>query len=203
MKIGLLTDIHEDLAHLQWAFDALRREGVDQYVFLGDAICHGKQLESTCRLLLDAGAIGVWGNHDLGLCDDPPPSVHAKYAGVVIDFMTSLKPRLEFGECQFMHVEPWLDPHDPLQINYYEGPPDDAAKLAKIFNAAPHRLLFAGHYHRWLLANPQEILPWNGGQRISLRDGKYYVVIGAVCEGRCAMLDTETWDLTPFNAEPK
>jgi hypothetical protein len=38
-----------------------------------------------------------------------------------------------------------------------------------------------------------------GETAIALTDERYFVVIGALCEGRFAILDTETSLLTPFN----
>jgi len=199
MKLGLLTDVHEYVDRLRVALDVFRQERVDQVVFLGDATCIGEQLEETCRLLQEAGAIGVWGNHELGLCHEPDAAVRARYPGAVMDFMSSLRPSLELGECHFSHVEPWLDPRDPAEINYFEGPPDSPAKLDRIFAAVPQRLLFAGHYHRWLLATPETIDNWTGERPVRLTQGRYFVVVGAVCDGRFAILDTDTAELTPFN----
>jgi len=36
MKLGLLTDIHEQVDHLRSALDQFRQERVEQVVFLGD-----------------------------------------------------------------------------------------------------------------------------------------------------------------------
>lgn len=79
MKIGLLADIHADIANLRRAIDRLRREEVDEYVVLGDVIydrCHASE---TIELLRGCGAIGVWGNHDIGLAVDPDPELVANY----------------------------------------------------------------------------------------------------------------------------
>ena len=39
--------------------------------------------------LSEAKAIGVWGNHDYGLCVEPVATDCAKYGDIVIRFMTS------------------------------------------------------------------------------------------------------------------
>jgi hypothetical protein len=59
--------------------------------------------------------------------------------------------------------------------------------------------MFAGHFHKWLLAAPTHIENWNGETAIDLSGERYFVVIGALCEGRFAILDTQTSLLTPFN----
>src|SRR3982751_4027152 len=72
-----------------------------------------------------------WGNHDVGLCFEPTETVRQRYSAAVLDFMSSLQPRLEIDGCLFTHVEPWLDPHKIEDLWYVEGPPDSAEKLAR------------------------------------------------------------------------
>ena len=198
MKLGLITDIHEHVEHLRTALDHFRRKGVEQIVVIGDVFEMGVRIEETCQLLADAKTIGVWGNHDFGLCVDLDDDIRAKYPPVVIDFMTSLRPRLDVGGCHFTHVEPWLNPEDVADLWYFEGPPDHHGKLERIFNAVPNRVMFAGHYHKWLLVKPDGISEWNGDTPIHLEHGRYFVVVGALCEGQFAIFDTDTSELLPF-----
>lgn len=199
MKLGLLTDIHEHVEHLHTALDLFRTENVDQVVVIGDVLAMGHRIEETCRLLSEANAIGVWGNHDYGLCVEPMANDCAKYGDIVIRFMTSLRPRLQIEDCYFAHVEPWLNPEDVADLWYFDGPPDQHEKLDRIFNAASCRLSFAGHFHKWLLATPDRVEEWKGGKPIRLEAGRFFVVIGALCEGRFAIFDTRTSELIPFN----
>lgn len=202
MKLGLITDIHEHVENLRAALNRFQTEGVDQVVVIGDVFEMGERIDETCRLLTDAAAIGVWGNHDYGLCVEPDAETCAKYGDAVIDFMTSLRPRLEIEGCHFTHVEPWLNPEDVADLWYFEGSPDEHRKLDRIFRAVPNRVMFAGHYHKWLLVTPDRIEDWNGDDRVELSTRRYYVVVGALCEGRYAVFDTDTSELLPFNEEP-
>lgn len=199
MKLGLITDIHEHVEHLRAALDRFEAEDVDQIVVIGDVFQNGDRIDDACRLLTEANAIGVWGNHDYGLCVDLDASTRAKYGEAVIDFMTSLQPQLEIEGCYFAHVEPWLNPEDVADLWYFEGPPDDHNKLSRIFDAVPNRLMFAGHYHKWQLVRPDQIDDWMGHTPVNLSNGRFFVVIGALCEGRFAVLDTETLQLIPYN----
>ena len=81
MRIGILADIHEDVQRLSQALGLLRREGVGRVVVLGDLFDTGKRIAETVALLADAGAVGVWGNHDLGLCHEPGERTRARYPG--------------------------------------------------------------------------------------------------------------------------
>ncbi|GDY06662.1 hypothetical protein LBMAG52_01480 [Planctomycetia bacterium] len=198
MKLGLLTDIHEHVGHLQTALDCFKCEGVDQVVVIGDLFEQGHRIEQTCRLLAEANAIGVWGNHDFGLCFEPHPDVIEKYPSSVLSYMASLRPRLEIGGCHFTHIEPWLDPEKLEDLWYFEGPLDKDGNLDRIFNAVPSRVLFAGHYHRWLLTDHKKIIDWQGDRPIRLDEGRYFVVVGALCYGHFATFDTETMELVPM-----
>src|SRR5262245_47172919 len=111
MKLGLLADIHEQTEQLRKAIDVLQQHGADRFVVLGDVFEMGKRIEETVGLLHEVEAVGVWGNHDVGLCFDLGEEVRQRYSAAVLTFMGTLQPRLEIDGCLFTHVEPWLDPH--------------------------------------------------------------------------------------------
>ena len=62
--------------------------------------------------------------------------------------------------------------------------------------------MFAGHYHRWLLARPHGIAVWHGECPVRLHNGRYFVVVGGLLEGRYAIFDTETSELVPLKSLP-
>jgi len=199
MKLGILADIHEHDEELRKAIDVLRKHGADRFVVLGDVCEMGKRMNETVSMLRDVAAVGVWGNHDCCFCIDSSEQFRQRYSPTVLDFMGSLKPRLEIDGCLFTHVEPWLDPHKIEDLWYFEGPPDSQEKLAKSFEAVPNRAMFIGHFHRWLLGSTAGIIPWRGEGPINLdHKSQQLVVINAVWSGHCAMFDTDTNDLIPF-----
>lgn len=199
MKLGLITDIHEHVEFLARALARFEREQVDRIVVIGDIFETGQRIAETCRLLAAANVVGVWGNHDFGLCSNPDAATWAKYPRCVVEYMTSLRPRLDVAGCHFTHVEPWLNPENVLDLWYFDGVPDTPEKLARIFAAVPGRFLFTGHFHQWLLATTERITGWLGHQPICLDEGRYFIIIGALCDGRYATFDTETCWLKPYN----
>jgi Calcineurin-like phosphoesterase superfamily domain len=207
MKLGILADIHEDLVYLRRALDVLRDHGADRLIVLGDVFELGHRLDATVELLDEVGAVGVWGNHDFGLCRDPHEDLRRRFSEKTMEFMGRLRPRLEVEGCLFVHVEPWLDPERIEDLWYFDDEPwyrgstqEVGERLTRNFDATPHRLTFIGHYHRWLLATPQEILPWEGGGPVVLEpDRRHLVIVNAVVEGWCALFDTETNRLLPFD----
>ncbi len=198
MKLGLITDIHEQVEFLQIALDCFQQQQVDQVVVIGDVFATGERIAETCHLLAAASAVGVWGNHDYGLCCNPSEEIRVRFSASIIGFMTSLRPRLEIDGCYFAHVEPWLNPEDIADLWFFEGPPDSNGRVKKIFNAVCNRLMFAGHYHSWMLVTPAGITEWKGDCRIKLDRGRYFVVVGALLDGRYAIFDTNTSELIPF-----
>jgi hypothetical protein len=202
MKIGILADIHESLANLRWAIDVLSLQGAERFVVLGDVFELGHRLKETVDLLTDVGAIGVWGNHDFGLCrDNPRPEDPERYGARVLSFMGSLQPRMEMDGCLFAHVEPWLDPEKFEDLCYFEGLPETPDQLARSFAAVPNRIIFVGDFHRWLLSTPDGIRPWVGDRPIVLDAAhRYLVAVHAVYDGACALLDTGTNELLPFES---
>jgi predicted phosphodiesterase len=197
MRIGILADIHEDADGLRKAIDVLSRHGADRFVALGDVFDLGKRVGETVRLLGEVGAVGVWGNHDLGLCVEPGERLRAKYAGLALDFMQGLRPRLEFGGCLFTHGLPCWEATDPTVYDLGDRPETPAGRAAS-FGACPQHVCFVGHFHRWL-ATPHGPLPWDGRRPLLLDPGRRHLVaVHAVCAGRCALFDTATRELVPF-----
>lgn len=202
MRLGLLADIHEHTKQLRKAIAVLQDHAADRFVVLGDVFETGKRMEETVDLLRQVEAVGVWGNHDIGLCFDPAEGVCRRYSPAVLDFMGRLQPHLEIDGCLFSHVEPWLDPHKAEDLWYFDGPPDSPEKLARSFAAVPHRVLFLGHLHRWLLGTPNGVLSWRGEGPVHLDSStRHLVVVHAVSNGWCALYDTEASELTPLGAD--
>jgi predicted phosphodiesterase len=201
MRIRILADIHEHVGELRRALAVLKEHGADRLVVLGDVCGMDTSLEESVEILDEAGAIGVWGNHDFGLCrDNPRPEDRRRFGERVLTFMGRLQPRLEVEGCLFTHVEPWLDPEKIEDLWYFDGPPETPEQVARIFAAAHNRVMFVGHYHRWLLVTPEGIQPWGGDGPIVLEAGnRHLVAINAVCQGKCALFETERGLLTPFD----
>jgi hypothetical protein len=147
----------------------LKGHGADLLVVLGDVCGMHTGLEETASLLDDAGAIGVWGNHDFGLCSDHPTAEdRSRYSKRLLDFMGRLRPRLEIEGCLFTHVEPWLDPEKIEDPWYFDGPPETPEQVTRIFRAVPNRVMFVGHYHRWLLVSSEGVQVWSVEEPIIL-----------------------------------
>jgi hypothetical protein len=197
MKLGIVTDIHEDVPKLALALQHFRQQGVEQVVVLGDVFDTGRRLRETVGLLAEAKAVGVWGNHDLGLCHEPEQSLRERYGGPVLDFMGTLRPRLELAGCLFTHGLPCWDATDPV-VYYLGDRPETAKGQADSFAACDHAAIFIGHFHCWVAATLQGQLAWNGSAPMLLRvDHRYLITVAALCDGWCAVFDTDSQMFVP------
>ncbi len=198
MKIGILADIHGHVHNLKAALARLEAEAVDEVVLLGDVIESARNACETVALLRSCRAVGVWGNHELGLCVDPDPQLRATYTEPVVDFFGTLKSRFEIDDLLFCHGLPSHDPTDPT--SYYLGPRPDAERaLDDSFASFPHRIMFVGHFHRWFAATPYVRFDWDGAAPIQFRAGeRYLVIVHALLSGYFAIFDASKQQLTPW-----
>jgi predicted phosphodiesterase len=198
MLLGLLADIHEAVEPLREALGVFAAHGVEEVIVLGDICRMHRRLAETVALLSEARAVGVWGNHDFGLCRDIGDDIRRRFAPSILEFTQTLRPTLVREDCLFTHVEPWLDANDITQLWYFDSPPQMPEGFARIFDAVPQRVLFSGHVHRWTLATPDGSVEWDAATRIQLTPpGRYFVIVGAVVAGHAAMYETTTGDLVP------
>jgi hypothetical protein len=207
MRIGLVTDIHNHRAELERALALFRDHGVDQVVTIGDtcdAFGRGDGAGGVASLLDRCGAVGVWGNHDFTLCRDAPAAVRDRYPPVVLDVMARMQPRLVVGGCHFSHKESAVDPHDVAQLwDVSDRPLDLMERAALAFAAVDSRWQFVGHYHRWWAATPEGPVGWSRDGPLRFEPGRrYFVVVAAVCDGWCGILDTQRGQLEPLPCGP-
>jgi hypothetical protein len=202
VRIGLLADIHDDGGRLSSALGQFSLQRTDQVLVLGDTLTcpiDPEKANVVVELLRNAQAIGVWGNHDFGFCVNVCQELRRQVSPSVLAFMATMRPHYEAGDCFFSHVDPWLDPWDVRQLWHYDGPPDTEEKAARSFAVVPHRFLFLGHFHDWLLMTTSGRSLWTGTEPVRLGAWKRcLVVVGAVFQGHCAVFDTESTELTPL-----
>jgi hypothetical protein len=207
MRLGLVTDVHNHAAELAAALAAFRDRGVDRVVTLGDtsdAFGRADGAGVVASLLDACSAVGVWGNHDFSLCRDTSGEARRRYPPVVLDLMARMHPRLEIGDCHFSHKESSVDAHDVAQLWDVCDQPIDLMERARLaFAASDSRWQFVGHYHRWWAATAEGPVTWSGTAPLRFEPGRrYFVVVAAVCDGWCGILDTDLGQLDPLPCGP-
>lgn len=206
MRLGLVTDVHNHPAELARALALFRRRGVDRVVTIGDtvdAFARPDGAAEVAALLLEVDAVGVWGNHDFSLRGEIDEPVRERFPPAVLTLMARMQPRLVIGDCHFSHKESSVDPHDVEQLWDVTDRPLDLAERASLgFRAVPQRLQFVGHYHRWWATTPSAGSPWWGAEPLRFeRTERYFVVVGATCEGWCGVLDLDQELLEPLRCD--
>jgi len=201
MRLGIVTDVHDEVHRLGEALARFAELGVDRILSLGDladSFTPGDAGAEAARLLARAGAVGVWGNHDFGMSFEVHDSLRRSADPVALGFTSKLRAFLCLGECRFSHVEPDRDATSVVDLWLDRGVPDTPEGAAAGFAAVPERLLFVGHFHRWFAVTPHAAVPWDGSRSLDLSPpSRYLVGIGAVCDGCCAVLDTARHVLEP------
>lgn len=202
MRIGLLTDIHDDIPKLRHALSRLATARVDQIVVLGDvydAFIREPRGTQIADMLTEAKAKMIWGNHDFALCRNPPEAAYAIYPQPVLDFLAAFEPSWQIENCHFSHVEPWLNLHEREDLWSFPGLPETAQRAERCFAAVPQRFLFMGHYHRWLLTGSAGPIDWDRLFPISLAEQpRCLIVVAPLFAGHAAVFDTESCLLTPL-----
>lgn len=157
MKIAVLSDIHSNLEALLACLAHARRQGAEQYAFLGDLLGYGADplacIEVIAPMVGD-GAVAVLGNHEEailgGLCENMEP-----FAREVVywtrkqlrqperDFIRALPMTANRGNAFYVHASAV----SPGRWTYI----DNAVAAAKCMDASGVPLTFAGHVHHQCL----------------------------------------------------
>lgn len=189
-RLGLLADIHEEVDRLRAAIQALRECGVSKFVILGDVFETGQRIDETVAMLDELDSVGVWGNHDFGLCRDVEESVRQRYSPGVLKYFASLQPSIEVDGCRFQHIEPFLNPESLEDLWYYGS--DGNLNASRSFASCGQRRVFMGHVHRWDLFTPTGGVAWDCPSMIRLDPAqRYFAAIHAVMAGWCAWYDPQ------------
>lgn len=133
MTYGFISDVHGDLAALEWALAVL--SGADQVYFLGD-VCGGQDVSGCLELLRSCGVLCVPGNHDLWDFELTALSAEQR------QFLADLPLSREIDDWLAVHSDFERDAHG-IRFPYIHSE-SDARRALALF---PQRLIFFGHTH--------------------------------------------------------
>jgi predicted phosphodiesterase len=152
MRIALLSDIHANLPALEACLAAAQSLGAERLVFLGDFVGYGPDPEAVVqrvRPLIEAGAIGVLGNHDAatfrkdgGMNSTAAAAMEWTRQHVSpesVSFLKALPMEVNDGAHLFVHA----DGSNPSAWNYVT----DSDMAGRSLAAVKAGVTFCGHVH--------------------------------------------------------
>jgi predicted phosphodiesterase len=167
MRIGILGDIHGNAEALRAVVAALRREGVDVWVQVGDLVGYGPEPSVCIDIVKELGCITCLGNHDaavLGLLDT---SYFNNFARAAIHWTT---PRLRPSDFEYLRslalvvkCAEFTVVHGTLHMPDQFGYVISQVEARDSLEQQDTRLCFVGHSHVPAVylrrdAAPQEIV---------------------------------------------
>jgi putative phosphoesterase len=163
MRIGLISDIHGNAAHLERALDRLQ-QSVDAILCAGDLVDGADQPEAVINTLKDRQIPCVCGNHDTDKLDDEAkgkhdPALSAASLKYLEDLPFSLDFQYDDYKLRLIHATPW---HNGVHVFSYSSRTlldrmlDQTADADIIVIGHTHEPMAIHYRDRWIL-NPGSV----------------------------------------------
>lgn len=151
MKFAIISDIHSNLEALTTALEAIKKESVDQILFLGDVVGYGANPNECVDLVREHCSVILLGNHDLAAVDLSVAEFFTTNARTAAHWTSrELRP----GNKDFLKSLPYTaiadgaylvhsSPYEPEEWHYIISE-SDARRMFPHFSEA---ICFVGHSH--------------------------------------------------------
>jgi putative phosphoesterase len=168
MKVGLVSDVHNNVETLRYALDQLR--GADLIISLGDLVSQYRVSPEIISLARAAGLQGIAGNHEkaiLAPCGYPVRGTLAPDDLAYLESLpTQLRLELDGRAVLAAHGSPWDDPTSMSCVYIYES---DREALARL-RTEPADVVLLGHTHLAMAVRLAAKLAFNPGSCGEPRD---------------------------------
>ncbi|MBL9079280.1 MAG: metallophosphoesterase family protein [Planctomycetes bacterium] len=151
MRIGILGDIHANAEALQAVVAAMRSDGVDTWIQVGDIVGYGPEPSLCIDLVRELGCITCLGNHDAAVLDRLDTSYFNNFARAAIEWT---KPRLRPSDMQFLsglelvvRRPPFTVVHGTMHLPEQFGYVISAVEALDSLEHQDTQLCFVGHSH--------------------------------------------------------
>ncbi len=184
MRYGVFSDVHANLEAMTAVLDALRREDIDEYIFLGDIVGYGADpaacLHRLRDLMSEKKCYCLAGNHDSAVCGLTDPAGFNAFAREAVRWT---RKQLPARDIEWLKARPltagradWAAVHgslwEPQRWHYITGLTDARSHLER----QQARVSFVGHSHHAWIISCREKAQWAGKTEESLEPGARYVV---------------------------
>ncbi len=185
-KIGVISDIHANLAALEKALAILDKEAVDGIVVCGDIVGYGRDVNMCCELIRALGCPVVAGNHDsavVGFTEYRKTFSARACRGITytlenismenLSWLLQLPLQITIGKMEFVHAslvspEQWyyLTIGKPYGNSVYQD-------VRKSFEVMQGQVCFVGHTH-----TPAIFMEMKPGQIKAIEPDQPYYELG-------------------------
>jgi len=208
MRWGIVSDIHSNLEALECAVEALKNEGVDRFVCLGDVVGYGADPNECCQIIRELEAETVLGNHDAAVAGRMDYSFYYDAAKEVLTWQSEV---LDPEHMAWLKGLPYIIRKD--NKTFVHGSPVKPEEFAYVFTQEHAselwyvrkeltQVTFLGHSHLvrvFALSEEKGMVEEIEERRIAiLPDRKYVIAVGSVGQPRdydyrscCVVYDDE------------
>jgi putative phosphoesterase len=169
MKVGVVSDVHNNVEALSYALDYLR--DCDLVLSLGDLISDYHVDPRILRLGRERGLLSIAGNHEKSILLHPGSQIRATLASETLAFLRELPAareiELDGRRVHVAHGAPWDDPTDYRCVYVLER---DRHTLARVADTTRASVVLLGHTHRAMAVRVVDTLVVNPGSCGEARD---------------------------------
>ena len=151
MRYAVLGDIHSNLSALQAVMEAVRHEGVDQILSVGDVVGYGAAPSECIQILRENEVIAVLGNHDAAVIGELDTIFFNQHARFTVEWTRGAISGEDMAWLTCMPLT-WQDDFVTLAHGSYDKPeifayvqtPSDADSSLELLERP---VCFIGHTH--------------------------------------------------------
>jgi len=151
MRYAILGDIHSNLSALKSVMDAIRSEGVDQILSVGDVVGYGAAPSECVQMLRENSVVAVLGNHDAAVIGELDTIFFNQHARAAVEWTRSAISGEDMAWLTCMPLT-WQDDFITLAHGSYDKPelfayvqtPSDADSSLELLERP---VCFIGHTH--------------------------------------------------------
>jgi diadenosine tetraphosphatase ApaH/serine/threonine PP2A family protein phosphatase len=151
MRIGILGDIHSSVEALEAVVSALRADGADLFVQVGDIVGYGPEPSRCIDIVRELGCVTCLGNHDAAVLDLLDTSYFNQFARAAINWTKTQMREQDFAFLRGLPLVVRQPPftvvhgtlHMPEQFGYVISPVEALESLRH----QDTTLCFVGHSH--------------------------------------------------------
>ena len=162
MKVGVVSDVHNNVEALTYALDQLR--DCDLVLGLGDLVSDYAVDPRIVELSRSAGLLNILGNHEKSILLHPGSQIRGRLSPDLLAFLGDLAPSREFEvdgrRVHVAHGSPWDDPRDHRCVYVREH---DNHALDRVATSTPADIVLLGHTHHAMAVRKEETLVLNPG----------------------------------------